>query len=235
MSRLKVVLIGDGKMGLAIDALASERGVTVTNMLGENDVLSKQSLKDADVAIEFTEPKAAVGNILKCVELGMPVVVGTTGWYDRLASVEKDVKAKNGLLLWAANFSLGVNILFELAREAGELFAGAAAFDAHIVETHHLAKKDAPSGTGMVLESCVRSTLGRSVPITSVRTGAVPGTHELIFDAPFEQLTITHTARDRRVFADGALVAADWLARKKGQSGVFTMRDVLKGIGRPND
>ncbi len=114
--------------------------------------------------------------------------------------------------------------MMQLARKAGELLADSDAFDAHIVETHHAEKKDAPSGTARVVAKALEATLGRAVPITSVRTGSVPGTHELVFDGRFEQLVITHVARDRRVFAEGALRAAKWLV---GRTGVFTMADVL--------
>jgi 4-hydroxy-tetrahydrodipicolinate reductase len=126
--------------------------------------------------------------------------------------------------LWSPNFSLGVNVLIELARYAGTLMRPLEEFDAHIVETHHSKKKDAPSGTAIAIGKAATDSLDRPIPMTSVRTGSVPGTHELIFDGMFEQLSITHVARDRRVFAEGALTAAGWLI---GKTGVFTMRDVL--------
>jgi 4-hydroxy-tetrahydrodipicolinate reductase len=128
-------------------------------------------------------------------------------------------------MLWSPNFSLGVNVLIELARYAGKLMSTLEDFDAHIVETHHSKKKDAPSGTAIAIAKAASDALERPIPATSVRTGSVPGTHELIFDGTFEQLALTHMARDRRVFAEGALKAADWLVGKKG---VFTMRDVLE-------
>jgi 4-hydroxy-tetrahydrodipicolinate reductase len=127
-------------------------------------------------------------------------------------------------MLWSPNFSLGVNVLLEMARHAGTLMRHLDGFDAHIVETHHAAKKDAPSGTAIALGKAASDGLDRPVPITSIRTGSVPGTHELIFDARFEQLSLNHVARDRLVFAEGALTAAAWLI---GKTGVFTMRDVL--------
>ena len=127
-------------------------------------------------------------------------------------------------MLWSPNFSLGVNVLLEVARYAGTLMRELGDFDAHIVETHHSAKKDAPSGTAIALGKAASDGLDRPIPISSIRTGSVPGTHELIFDARFEQLSLNHVARDRLVFAEGALTAAAWLIGKKG---VFTMRDVL--------
>lgn len=221
---LRVALVGLGRMGRQLQALAPERGFDVVATLDVADTpITRERLRGADVAIEFTRPEAAVPNIRDLVAAGCPVVVGTTGWYEHLDLVTREVREAGGALLWAANFSLGVNLLLELAREAGRLVAGTP-FDAHLVETHHAAKLDAPSGTAVVLEQAAREGLGRAVPITSIRTGHVPGTHTLVFDAPFEQIRLEHEARDRRVFAEGALVAARWLA---GRRGVFTMRDVL--------
>ena len=224
MTRLPIALVGRGRMGAELARLAPERGCEVVATFGASDAPpDRQRLCGARVALEFTEPGAAVPNIRALLDADCPVVVGTTGWYDRLADVSAEVERRHGALLWAANFSLGVNILEILVAEAGRLLAGTP-FDAHLVETHHVAKKDAPSGTAQVLARVAGDALGRAVPVTSVRTGSVPGTHALVFDAPFEQLRLEHEARDRRVFAEGALVAARWLA---GRRGVFTMRDVL--------
>lgn len=221
---VRLALVGLGRMGQQLQALAPERGFDVVAALDAADApVTRERLRGADVAIEFTRPEAAVPNIRDLVAAGCPVVVGTTGWYEHLALVTREVQEAGGALLWAANFSLGVNLMLELAREAGRLVAGTG-FDAHLVEVHHAAKLDAPSGTAVVLEQAAREGLGRAVPITSIRTGHVPGTHALVFDAPFEQIRLKHEARDRRVFAEGALVAARWLA---GRRGVFTMRDVL--------
>ena len=221
---LRIALVGMGKMGRQLASLAPERGCEVVATFDADDhAPTRTSLAGAEVAIEFTQPDAAVGNVRTLVAAGCPVVVGTTGWYDQLPTLEREVAAAGGAMLWAANFSLGVNLMLELAREAGRLMAGTG-FDAHLVEVHHAAKKDAPSGTAVVLQRAVEEPLGRPVPVTSVRTGSVPGTHTLVFDAAFEQIRLEHEARDRRVFAEGALVAARWLA---GRRGVYTMRDVL--------
>ena len=233
MSARKIAVIGDGKMGKTIADMAKARGWTVTAVLGEKQNaggrgITRESLKGADVAIEFTEPKSAEWNIRACVDAGCPVVVGTTGWYGTLDAITREVKKANGAMLWSANFSIGIQIFLDLARRAGALVADIEGWDAHIVETHHVAKKDAPSGTAIVLEQAAREGLGRKVPITSIRTGAVPGTHKLILDSQAEQLSITHDVRDRAVFAAGALAAADWLV---GKHGVFTMRDFLSGVG----
>jgi 4-hydroxy-tetrahydrodipicolinate reductase len=229
---LRIALVGMGKMGRQLAALAPERGCEVVATLDADDPLpSRASLAGAEVAIEFTQPDAAVRNARALVAAGCPVVVGTTGWYEHLPALEGEVNAAGGAMLWAANFSLGVNLMLELAREAGRLMAGTG-FDAHLVEVHHAAKRDAPSGTAVVLGRAVEESLGRPVPVTSVRTGSVPGTHTLVFDAAFEQIRLEHEARDRRVFAEGALVAARWLV---GRRGVFTMRDVLaRGAAAPS-
>ena len=224
----RLAIIGDGKMGRSIRTLAEEGGWSVVAFIGERESaggLSAEKLGGADVAVEFTEPASAVANAEACVRAGIPVVVGTTGWYDALPQLTKTVEQARGAVLWAPNFSVGVNVLLNLAHDAGALMKGLDAFDAHLVETHHTKKKDAPSGTAIALAKAVREGLGRDIPVTSVRTGSVPGTHELIFDANFEQISITHIARDRRVFAEGALHAAEWLIGKKG---VFTMSDVLR-------
>jgi 4-hydroxy-tetrahydrodipicolinate reductase len=226
---MRLLLLGDGKMGRAIDALARERGHDVVGMLGEADMtdpaatLAEYSGR-ADVAIEFTQPTAALGNVLGCLAAGLAVVTGTTGWYASLPVAEAEARRAGGALFWAPNFSVGVALTQELVRRAGELFAGQDQFDVHLVETHHRAKVDAPSGTAAALGKAASQALGRDVPITSIRVGHVPGTHRLVLDGPFEQITITHEARDRRVFADGALHAAGWL---RGRQGVFSMRDLL--------
>ena len=229
MSERSIAIIGDGKMGQAIRQLALDNGWNVAAMLGEResangDGVTAQSLGKADVAVEFTQPDAAVANVIASLRAGVPVVVGTTGWYDSLPEVTRVAKETGTGLLWSPNFSLGVNVLIELARYAGTLMQPLEGFDAHIVETHHSRKKDAPSGTAIAIGKAASDALDRPIPTTSVRTGSVPGTHELIFDGAFEQLSLTHVARDRRVFAEGALQAAGWLIGKKG---VFTMRDVL--------
>jgi 4-hydroxy-tetrahydrodipicolinate reductase len=232
LSARKIAVVGDGKMGKAVADMARRRGWTVTAVLGEKENadgrgITRESLNGAEVAIEFTEPGSAVRNIRACIAAGCPVVVGTTGWYDDLPSVTADVATSDGAMLWAANFSIGIQIMLDLARRAGALVADLEGWSARIVETHHTEKKDAPSGTAIVIEQETRAAFGREIPIESVRTGTVPGTHELIFDSKPEQLRIIHDVRDRSVFAAGALAAADWLVGKRG---VFTMRYFLSGV-----
>ncbi|HEY4215642.1 MAG TPA: dihydrodipicolinate reductase C-terminal domain-containing protein [Gemmatimonadaceae bacterium] len=223
----RLAIVGMGKMGQAIAGLAPSRGWEVVAQLDAEDTatgITKASLAGADVAVEFTVPSAAASNVRAVLAAGCPVVVGTTGWYDALPAIASSVTSSGGALLTASNFSLGVNIFEHIAEFAARLLGRAPGFDAHIVETHHAAKKDAPSGTAATIGRSASAAWGRDIPISSVRVGAVPGTHELIFDSSFEQIRLEHIARDRRVFADGALVAAEWLI---GRQGVFTMRDVL--------
>jgi len=230
MTNRNIAIIGDGKMGQAIRQLAVERGWRVTAVIGERESadgvgISRLSLGEPDVAVEFTQPGAAVANVIGCLREGVPVVVGTTGWYESLSEVTRVATETGTPLLWSPNFSLGVNVLIELSRYAAKLMSTFEDFDAHIVETHHSKKKDAPSGTAIAIAKAAADALERPIPTTSIRTGSVPGTHELIFDGVFEQLALIHVARDRRVFAEGALKAANWLV---GRTGVFTMRDVLE-------
>jgi 4-hydroxy-tetrahydrodipicolinate reductase len=228
MKQPAIAVIGDGKMGRTIAQMVQERGWHLTAMLdaehNQGGVgITRRALGDPDVAIEFTEPASAVPNIMACLHEGVPLVVGTTGWYASLPIITEAVEEEGGSLLWAPNFSVGVAAFVELAREAARIVSKSG-FSAALVETHHSAKKDAPSGTALAISNAMKEELGAELPVTSIRTGSVPGTHELIFDAPFEQIVMRHEARDRRVFADGALRAAEWL---RGKKGVFTMRDVL--------
>ena len=224
----RLAIIGLGKMGRAIEQLAPERGFEVVARIdpngGEATSVKRAALNGADVAVEFTVPSASPANIRAALDAGCPIVVGTTGWYDKRGEIEKLVSERKGAVLIAPNFSVGVAAFGEIVKAAARALKSAPGFDAHLTETHHSAKQDAPSGTAANLEKLAAKEWGRGIPITSVRTGSVPGTHEFLFDAPFEQIRIVHVARDRRVFADGALLAAKWLIGKRG---VFTMADVL--------
>lgn len=208
---MRLALIGMGKMGRAVRELAVARSWPIVAELAQ-----------ADVAIEFTVPEAAPANIRACLKAGCPVVVGTTGWLQELPAIAADVEREGGALLYAANFSVGAHALIALAAEAARLLDT----DAAIIETHHAAKKDAPSGTAREIAKAIIAERSGGVPITSVRVGHAPGIHEVIFDGAFDQIRLTHVVRDRKVFAEGALVAAEWLIREK-RRGVFTMQDVL--------
>ena len=232
---MRIALIGDGKMSRAVASLAPERGHEVSAVLDAaanrgGEGISRRALGEPDVAVEFTEPSSALPNVMACLEHGIPIVVGTTGWYQQLPLVVAAAIERGGALVWAPNFALGVNIFLEVVRRAAPLLAFDGYFDAHVLETHHAAKKDAPSGTAKAIVQAAASETWRTLPVTSVRVGAAPGTHEVICDAPFEQVRLVHEARDRRVFADGALRAAEWLHAtwRAGRRGIFTMRDVLQ-------
>jgi 4-hydroxy-tetrahydrodipicolinate reductase len=164
-----------------------------------------------------------VADIELCLEAGTPVVVGTTGWYDELDAVKSRVREQGGTLLHAPNFSMGVALVKSLLERAAEMLPRLEGFDVSMTETHHAAKKDAPSGTALLLERALARS-GREIPITSVRVGHVPGRHEVCIDGAYEQVVVSHEARNRRVFADGALTAALWL---RGRTGVYTLDDVL--------
>jgi 4-hydroxy-tetrahydrodipicolinate reductase len=235
MSAVPLALIGMGKMGRALTALAPERGFRVVAELDpahpDYAGVTREALAGAAVAIDFTTPQAAPENARACARAGCPVVVGTTGWYDQLDAVAGDVERAGGAILTAPNFSIGVAVFDRIVAEAARLFGQLGKLtDAHIVETHHAAKLDAPSGTAGALARTATAAFGRDVPITSVRVGHVPGTHELIFDSPFEQVRLVHEARDRRVFAEGALMAARWLVGRKGR---FTLQHVLADTASP--
>jgi 4-hydroxy-tetrahydrodipicolinate reductase len=217
---MRIALIGLGKMGVAVKAIAAERGVTVAAEL--KGPFTPDRLATADVAIEFSTPAAAPENIRTCLKAGCPVVVGTTGWYEQLPELTSEVERNNAALLWAANFSVGAHVLMTLAVQAARLLDS----DAVIVETHHKTKRDAPSGTAREIARAIIAERSGGVPITSIRVGYQPGMHEVIFDGAFDQLRLTHQVRDRKVFAEGALVAAQWLISEK-RRGVFTMEDVL--------
>jgi len=222
----KLAIIGMGKMGRAIELLARDRGFDVVARFGKADHITSASLQGAEVAVEFSAPAAAPANIRAALDAGCPIVVGTTGWNDKQPELDALTRERKGALLVAPNFSPGIAAFAEIVKTAARALRTMPGFDAHIVETHHAAKKDAPSGTAASLEQIAAPKWGANIPITSIRIGSVPGTHEFLFDAPFEQIRIVHTARDRRVFAEGALHAARWII---GKHGVFTMRDVLEG------
>ena len=216
-------------MGHALDALAVDRSVHVVariDALAAASGITREMLGGAQVAIEFTQPTAAIHNAVACLQAGCPVVIGTTGWTEHHETLVGAVHQSRCAALWSPNFSLGAQLFFAIAESAAHRLRAFRTFDAHIVETHHAAKRDAPSGTAIALADAVERGLTRHVPVSSVRVGSVPGTHELIFDAPFEHLRLTHTARDRRVFADGALTAAHWLADARAP-GLYTMQDML--------
>ena len=225
----RLAIVGHGKMGRAVEQLAAEHGWTITAVIDagantDGHGITAGALAGAQVVVEFTTGHAAPANIRACVRARCPVVSGTTGWDAQRPRLEEEVLAGDGALLWSPNFSIGVNVFWQVAELAARLAGRTNMFDAHISETHHAAKRDAPSGTALALQRLATTAFGSDIPVSSVRVGAVPGTHELVLDAAFEQIRVVHEARDRRVFAEGALLAARWLV---GRRGVYTMRDFL--------
>lgn len=228
---MRVAIVGRGRMGLAVAARAEARGHTVQALLGREDVaggaLPANRLAGADVAIEFTRPDSAVANIRQLVSLGIPTVVGTTGWDARLPEIDDLVRERRGALLYAANFSIGVQLFLRAAAALARELAGREEFDGLIIEEHHAAKRDAPSGTAVVLQRAVRAAdASREYPITSIRSGAIPGSHALRYEGAWESLALTHVARSRDGFAAGAVAAAEWLP---GRVGVYTFEQMLFG------
>jgi 4-hydroxy-tetrahydrodipicolinate reductase len=233
MTPPRIAIIGTGRMGHAVRALAEAQRWTVVAQLGRAETERDESLlaamREADVAIEFTTAAEAPSLLERMAGADCPIVSGTTGWLQQRERVEHAVHERGGALLWAPNFALGVHVLWRAAAHAARMFSGLPGFSAHIVETHHAAKQDAPSGTAIELQHRVQDAWRIAVPVTSVRVGHVPGTHSLVVDGTFEQLRLTHEARDRLVFADGALTAAAWLAERwrEGRRGVLGMDDLL--------
>jgi 4-hydroxy-tetrahydrodipicolinate reductase len=225
-----LAIVGYGKMGRLIEQLAPEYGFEVrakfdarNNPCGQ--ALSVQALRGVDAAVEFTSADAAPENIRRLATLGINSIVGTTGWFDQLPSVREAV-TKNGTgLVWAPNFSVGVNVFFEAVAHTAALFARHADYEAWGWEIHHSAKKDAPSGTLKKLADEVQAQgFNRTVSLSSNRAGAHPGTHEIGFDSAADTITLRHTARSREGFARGALRAARWVVGKKG---LFEFREIL--------
>lgn len=223
---MKIALIGYGKMGHAIEALAAERGHNVVCIIDKE--LKQGELREADVAIEFTTPQTAVANMERCLREGVPVVCGTTGWYADYEKVASECRAQGGRLFTATNFSIGMNIMFALNRWLAELMKGRGDYSVSIAETHHIHKLDAPSGTAISLQEQIVESGERSaadVPISSYRVGEVPGTHTVVYDSKIDTLTLTHEAHSREGLALGALTAAEWLVQ--AAPGVYTMRDLF--------
>lgn len=223
---MKIALIGYGKMGHAIEALAKGRGHTVACTIDRDDPWPERI--DADVAIEFTTPATAVANIRRCWAAGLPVVCGTTGWDAERPVVEAECKAGGHTLFAASNFSIGMNIMFALNERLAVLMRGKDNYSVAISETHHIHKLDAPSGTALTLRNQIVESGERSaddIPIESIREGEVPGTHTVVYDSTIDTITLTHEAHSREGLALGALLAAEYAVGKKG---VLTMKDLLQ-------
>jgi 4-hydroxy-tetrahydrodipicolinate reductase len=232
MTPMRIAIVGNGKMGKAVAALAVQRGHAIHTVVTRTEnaggrALTPERLTGADVVIEFTRPDGAVVNLERLIALNLPIVTGTTGWTESLPRISDLVHRQGGALLHAANFSIGVHLFFRAARDLAQSFRGRSDFAVEIHEEHHKTKLDAPSGTALMLQRQLwEQEPGRRFPITSVRTGDSLGTHAISYTAPHETVTLTHVSRSREVFATGALAAAEWLP---GRTGVFTFEQMLFG------
>jgi len=236
---MKIALLGYGRMGHEVEKIAVENGHTIALVIdNENDWLEKSALlKDCDVAIDFSMPAIAFENMSRCFENQVPVVTGTTGWYDQFSEITELCNSRNGTLFHASNFSVGVNIFFDINRRLASLLSDYAIYLPAMTEIHHTQKLDAPSGTAITLAKDIIAANSRftgytlnspapgEIPVQSIREGSVTGTHTITWNSDIDQITITHEARSRRGFALGAVMAAAWIKDRKG---VFTMKDMLQ-------
>lgn len=236
---MNIALLGYGKMGHAIEEIAIGRGHQVVLTIDENNLadFTKENISKAEVAIEFTNPHSAYENIRKAIGFDIPVVSGSTGWTDKLDEMKAFVKKQNGSFLYSSNFSIGVNIFFEINKKLAALMAPHAEYSISMEEIHHTAKKDAPSGTAISLAEQILEQVKRKkrwvneesreaadLSIISKRIDPAPGTHIVRYSSPIDDIEITHTAHNRKGFATGAVLAAEFIHDRKG---IFSMKDVL--------
>jgi len=236
---MNIALIGYGKMGKTIERIALAAGHSIVLKIGRGNTedLNADLLKAVDVAIEFSRPESAYDNICRCLEAGVPVICGTTGWLDKLENVKAICLDRKGAFLYASNFSVGVNLFFALNRQLARLMTNYPQYAPSLLEIHHIHKLDAPSGTAITLAEDLMAALPKKqkwvntasgapdeLSILSERSGEVPGTHEVRYTSAIDTITIRHEAHSREGFAHGALVAAEWIV---GKEGCFEMKDVL--------
>lgn len=233
---IPLAIVGYGKMGRLVEQLAPDAGFEVRARFSRSNsaTFSRESLNGATVAIEFTTPAVAPGNLRCLAALGVNTVCGTTGWYDLLPEIRQSIAGASTALVWGANFSIGMNLFAEMVANAAALFSQHSEYEAWGWEIHHSAKKDALSGTLKKLAEEMRMAgYSGSLTLSSNRAGAHTGTHEIGFDSPADTITLRHTSRNREGFARGALQAARWIAGKKG---VFEFRQILADLrGMPAD
>lgn len=240
---MKIALIGYGKMGKAIEEIAISKGHEIVLKIDVSNTadFTKENIQKAHVAIEFTGPHTAFENITKCIDWGVPVVSGSTGWLDNFEKAKVLCAEKKGCLIYASNYSIGVNLFFEINKQLAALMEPYESYDVTMIETHHTEKKDAPSGTAISLAEQILAKIGRknkwvnepsnepsneasNLIIRSERIDPAPGTHTVTYESPIDSIEITHTAHTRKGFASGALLAAEFANQKIG---IFTMKDVL--------
>ena len=236
---MKIALIGYGKMGKSIEEIALSKGHEIVLKIDASNTsdFTKENIQKADVAIEFTGPDTAFENISKCIQWAVPVVCGSTGWLEHFEKAKKLCEENKGCLLYASNFSIGVNLFFEINKQVAALMEPYENYDVTMTETHHTEKKDAPSGTAISLAEQILAQIGRKkkwvndssseasdLIIRSERIDPAPGTHTVSYESAIDSIEITHTAHTRKGFAGGALLAAEFANQKIG---IFTMKDVL--------
>jgi 4-hydroxy-tetrahydrodipicolinate reductase len=241
---MRLALIGYGKMGKAIEEIVLQKKHEIVFRATHQTELAADELRKADVAIEFTNPHSAFDNVVKCFEAGLPVVCGTTGWNEKMDEAKNICREKNGAFFYASNFSVGVNIFFAMNRKLAEVMSSHPQYTVWLEEIHHTQKKDSPSGTAITLANDIINSIDRLhdwknfmpgrdeyddsdksiLHIISERVGDVPGTHEVNYNSEEDNIKLVHTARSRKGFAVGAVLAAEWIAGKKG---VFSMKDLL--------
>ncbi|MFA9206448.1 MAG: 4-hydroxy-tetrahydrodipicolinate reductase [Burkholderiaceae bacterium] len=236
---MKIALIGYGKMGKAIEEIAISKGHEIVLKIDVSNTadFTKENIQKANVAIEFTGPHTAFENITKCIDWGVPVISGSTGWLDNFEKAKMLCVEKKGCLIYASNYSIGVNLFFEINKQVAALMEPYDNYDVSMTETHHTEKKDAPSGTAISLAEQILAKIGRKnkwvneasaaasdLVIKSERIDPAPGTHSVTYQSPIDSIEITHTAHTRKGFAGGAVLAAEFANQKMG---IFTMKDVL--------
>tara|TARA_B100000809_G_scaffold63282_1_gene59965 strand:- start:10014 stop:10715 length:702 start_codon:yes stop_codon:yes gene_type:complete len=231
---MKIALLGYGKMGQTIEKIAIDRGHEIVLRIDKNN--PEYDISIADVAIDFSIPDSAVSNITNCLKNNVPIISGTTGWLDQFDNMKALCNETEGAFIYASNYSLGVNIFFELNNQLAKMMAHLHQYDVNIEEIHHKQKLDEPSGTAITLAEGVieqtkntqweldKATQENSIPITAIRSPEVPGTHTITYNSIVDKIDIKHTAHNRQGFALGAVVAAEWII---GKQGVFSMKDVL--------
>ena len=221
---MKIAILGNGRMGQHISKLAKKRGHTITCVSSSEKPANTLNLSTADVAIDFSTPTTAFENISYAIKSGIPVVSGTTGWLKRIKEIEVLCVANKGAFLYASNFSLGMNIFFEINKTLAKLMKNQN-YESSLHEIHHTKKLDSPSGTAKTLGKKMNDILAKNTLITSERIGEISGTHIINYKSTIDEIEIKHTSKNRDGFAIGALIAGNWII---GKQGVFSMKDVLE-------
>lgn len=225
---MKIALIGYGIMGKLVEAIAASKGHEAVVVDRGAEQLANQ-LKNVEVAVDFSTASAVKKNVEACVLAGVPLVEGTTGWNTELAEIEELVNKNGGSMVFGANFSIGVNLFYRASAYAAELFSKFPEYEVFIEEQHHSRKKDAPSGTALKLKDIVSQHFTGKFSVAATRAGSIPGTHRVGFDGPADQVLLEHAARSREGFAAGAVMAAEWIAGKKG---FYEFSDVIDEVLR---